>query len=59
MKCKCDKGHASDYDNLCKFCRENLFRRAVAKQVGVRHRGDGMTIEQYQKAIKLEPLAAH
>lgn len=59
MKCNCGKGYASAYDNRCKFCRENLFRRAVAKQVGVRHRGDGMDLDQYQKALKLQPLAAH
>jgi hypothetical protein len=52
MKCKCGKGYASEEDGLCKFCREKLIRRAVAKSVGVAHRGDGMTVEQYLKAIK-------
>lgn len=54
-KCRCGKGYASDFDGLCKFCREEYsgIRRAVQKKVGVRHRGDGMTIEQYQKAQKL------
>jgi len=44
--CSCGKGHASSYDSLCRFCREKLFSRAVAKSVGVRHRGDGMSLEQ-------------
>ena len=46
MMCSCGKGHASSYDSLCRFCREKLFSRAVAKSVGVRHRGDGMSLEQ-------------
>lgn len=50
-KCKCGKGYASDYDYLCKFCRENTVRRAVAKSVGVKHRGDGMSVDQYRVAI--------
>ena len=45
-KCKCGKGYASDYDGVCRFCREKLFRRAEAKRVNVRHRGDGMSIDQ-------------
>lgn len=55
MKCKCGKGHASAFDGQCKFCRENNsgIRRAVQKKVGVRHRGDGMTVEQYLEAKKL------
>ena len=46
ITCGCGKGHASSYDSLCCFCREKLFSRAVAKSVGVRHRGDGMSLEQ-------------
>jgi len=53
MKCQCGKGYASEVDHLCKFCRENKVRRAVAKQVGVKYRGDGMTLDQYEKAKKL------
>ena len=49
--CKCGKGYASDYDNLCCFCREDLVSRAVAKSVNVRHRGAGMSITQYRVAI--------
>ncbi len=48
MVCECKKGYASAFDGLCKFCREQLVRRAVAKKAGVRHRGDGLTVEQYQ-----------
>lgn len=44
--CNCGKGYASPYDNLCKFCREHLFRRADCKEAGVKHRGDGLSIEQ-------------
>jgi len=44
--CKCTKGFASRYDSLCRYCREKDFSRAQAKKVGVRHRGDGMTIDQ-------------
>jgi len=46
ITCGCGKGHASSYDSLCCFCREKLFSRAVAKGIGVRHRGDGMSVEQ-------------
>jgi len=49
LKCKCGKGYASEYDGLCKFCREKLVRREQAKKVGVRHRGNGLSIEQYKK----------
>lgn len=51
IKCECGKGYASEYDSLCKFCREDLVSRAVAKKVSVKHRGDGMSIEQYKVAI--------
>ncbi|AUR82765.1 hypothetical protein NVP1271B_67 [Vibrio phage 1.271.B._10N.286.54.B4] len=50
--CGCGKGYASHFDRLCRFCRESLVRRAVARKVGVTHRGDGITIEQYLKAIE-------
>lgn len=49
LKCKCGKGYASSYDGLCCFCRESLVRRADARAVGVRHRGDGLSIEQFEK----------
>lgn len=45
-KCGCGKGYACEVDNLCKFCRENKYRRAQAKSVNVRHRGDGMSLDQ-------------
>lgn len=50
--CKCGKGYASEYDNLCKFCREHLVSRSVAKKIGVKYRSDGMTVERYIKANK-------
>lgn len=43
--CGCGKGHASEYDGLCKFCREDTVSRSVAKRVGVRYSGDGMCID--------------
>lgn len=46
IKCRCGKGHASVYDNLCRFCREKLVRRSEARKVGVKHRGDGMSVDQ-------------
>ena len=49
VRCKCGKGHASSYDNLCRFCREKLFSRSEAKKAGVKTRGDGMSVEQYTK----------
>jgi hypothetical protein len=52
MECGCGKGHASEFDNMCKFCREKLFRRAEAKSVDVRHQGDGMEVEQYERLMK-------
>lgn len=52
LVCKCGKGYASEFDGMCKYCRENTVRRAVAKKFGVRHRGDGMSVEQYLKATK-------
>jgi hypothetical protein len=52
ITCGCSKGHASSYDSLCCFCREKLFGRAVAKSVGVRHRGDGMSVEQLMSIEK-------
>ena len=51
MKCSCGRGYASHFDNLCKFCRENLVPREKAKRVGVRHRGEGMSVDQYKKAM--------
>lgn len=50
IKCKCGKGYASAYDNLCKFCRENLLSRAEAKKVGVKHQGDGLSVDAYRVA---------
>lgn len=51
MKCKCGKGYASQIDNLCKFCRENEsnLTRAKLKKLGVKHQGDGLTLEQLRK----------
>lgn len=46
MKCKCGKGYASLVDGLCRFCRENKYSRRECKSVGVRHRGDGMDLDQ-------------
>lgn len=44
--CGCGKGYANSLDNLCKFCRESKYGRAQAKSVNVRHRGDGMSLDQ-------------
>ena len=49
--CVCGNGNASPYDNLCRFCREDLLSRADGKKVNVRHKGDGMSITQYRVAI--------
>ena len=46
LKCRCEQGFASKHDGLCKFCREVKYTRAKAKSVNVRHRGDGMSIDQ-------------
>lgn len=46
IKCGCGKGYASPADNLCKHCREYRFSRAQCVKVGVKHRGDGMTLDQ-------------
>ena len=52
QQCGCGRGYASAFDGICKFCRESLVSRAVAKKFGVRHRGDGMDLDQYQAATK-------
>ena len=44
--CECGKGHKSNVDGLCCFCREKQYSRADCKDAGVKHRGDGLTIEQ-------------
>lgn len=44
--CKCGKGYASLYDNMCCFCRECTVSRADAKRLGVKHRGDGLQLTQ-------------
>ena len=51
--CKCGKGYASNYDNLCKFCREETcgVRRAVLKKY-VKHRGDGLPLDEYLRMQK-------
>ncbi|UOW66374.1 hypothetical protein vBAspATola_31 [Aeromonas phage vB_AspA_Tola] len=49
MKCKCGKGYASEVDGRCKYCREGMHSRALCKSVGVRHRGDGLSLDQYYK----------
>ena len=50
IKCGCNKGYASEYDTLCKFCREGSLSRTEAKKVGVKHRGDGCSVTQYRVA---------
>lgn len=55
IDCKCGKGHASQIDGQCKFCREKSWSRAEAKSVGVKHRGDGMSLEQQDK-LKFKKL---
>ena len=44
--CGCGKGYASKFDNVCCFCREKQYSRRETKAVGVRIRGEGMSIEQ-------------
>lgn len=46
IKCGCGKGHASPIDKQCCYCREIGYRRAQAKSVNVKHRGDGMSLDQ-------------
>jgi hypothetical protein len=50
IECRCAKGHASEIDGLCRFCREKLLSRAEAKRAGVKTRGDGITLEAYHHA---------
>lgn len=51
--CKCGKGYASDYDNKCKFCREEMcgIPRSILKKY-VRYRGDGLRVEDYLELMK-------
>lgn len=49
LLCGCGKGQASKEDEICSFCRERWVSRAEAKKVGVRHRGDGLSLEDYRK----------
>lgn len=50
--CECGKGYASEYDKLCRFCREYTVRRAVAKKYGVKHRGDGFRLDDYFRMLR-------
>jgi len=45
LKCSCGRGFASKYDGLCCFCREKTVSRSVAKSVGVRCAGDGLSVD--------------
>lgn len=52
--CGCGKGHASDFDGLCRFCREDrhVGSRRDMKDFRVKRRGEGLSVEQllsYQK----------
>lgn len=51
MKCKCGKGNASAADGICKFCREKKLPRRLTKRFA-KHRGDGITYQQYQELTK-------
>lgn len=53
LVCKCGKGYASEYDKMCKFCRENAcgVRRAVLRDY-VKHRGDGLPLDEYFRMMK-------
>lgn len=54
--CGCSKGYASEVDGLCRFCRENKYSRAFCKEAGVRHNGDGLTLDQEDIIIKKHGL---
>jgi len=54
--CGCGKGNASEVDNLCRYCREEKYSRAFCKAVGVRHRGDGLTLDQEDEIIRKHGL---
>ena len=49
--CSCKKGYSSPYDGICRFCREDLLSRAEGRKFGVRSRGDGLSLEQYEKYL--------
>ena len=49
--CGCGRGYGSEVDGLCSKCRENQYSRADAKAVGVRHCGDGMSLDQEVKLL--------
>lgn len=51
--CKCGKGYASEFDNLCKHCREDEYcrTRRECSLMGIR-RGEGLSVYQLQEAIK-------
>lgn len=55
-QCKCGKGHASDYDSMCKFCRESTYAptRAMCSRWGI-CRGQGLDMPTFKslKNIKL------
>lgn len=46
IQCGCGEGYASEVDKYCRYCRELKYSRAKAKSVNVRHRGDGMSLDQ-------------
>ncbi len=51
LVCACNEGYASEVDGNCCFCREKLYSRAYCKEVGVRYRGAGMTLDQEDKIL--------
>lgn len=52
LVCACGEGYASVIDGNCKFCREHLVSRRVGKELGVRHSGDGLRLEQFLEYLK-------
>lgn len=52
--CKCNKGYASEYDNLCKFCREDMFcsTRREMNIYGLKRRGEGLSLHTFLEVSK-------
>lgn len=58
--CKCGKGYGSEFDWLCKHCREAKYcaTRRECSLMGIK-RGEGLTLHQIEKVIAVPAARYH